>query len=62
MYGNELLNINQWKNVNITDCNPTEFSEVLRDDYDDLLPCYPNGDAILTQFGFNSVSKIKISI
>ena len=62
MYGNELLNINQWKNVNITDCNPNEFSEVLRDDYDDLLPCYPNGDAILTQFGFNSVSKIKISI
>ena len=60
MYGNELLNINQWKNVNITDCNPTEIPS---DEYnDDFLPCYPNGDAILTQFGFNSVSKIEISI
>ena len=47
MYGNELLNINQWENVNITDCNPTDISE----DF-----CYPNGDAILKQYGFKSVS------
>ena len=47
MYGNELLNINQWENVNITDCNPTNISE----DF-----CYPNGDAILKQYGFKSVS------
>ena len=47
MYGNELLNINQWENVNITDCNPTNISE-------DFF--YPNGDAILKQYGFKSVS------
>ena len=47
MYSNELLNINQWENVNITDCNPTENSE---------LPCFPNGETILTFYGFESVS------
>ena len=47
MYSNELLNINQWENVNITDCNPTENSEI---------PCFSDGEQILTFYGFESVS------
>ena len=47
MYSNELLVINQWQNVTISDCSPSQ------------MPCYSDGDAVIEFYGFNEVNYVK---
>lgn len=49
LYSNELLVVNQWKDVEITDC---DLGAVLNGT---AAPCFPSGNEVIKKYGFDEV-------